>query len=47
MTEALKWHLISKQNGASDPELDAMFAPMSAESRAKAQAEVQHFMTGK
>ena len=36
MTEALKWHLISKQNGASDPELDAMFAPMSAESRAKA-----------
>jgi TPR repeat protein len=47
MTEALKWHLISKQNGASDPELDAMFAPMSAESRARAQAEVQHWFTGK
>ena len=31
-----KWHLISKQNGASDPELDAMFAPISAENGAKA-----------
>ena len=47
MVEALKWHLIAKQGGASDPELDAMFAPMSADSRAKAQAEVNHWLTGK
>ena len=47
LVEALKWHLISKQNGASDPELDAMLAPMSAESKQKAQAEVNHWFTGK
>ena len=36
MVEALKWHIISKAGGNSDPMLDEMFAPMSAESRAKA-----------
>jgi hypothetical protein len=47
MVEALKWHLISKQNGASDPELDAMLASLSTEAKQRAQAGAQHWLTGK
>jgi TPR repeat protein len=46
VVEALKWHTIAKRGGAGDPELDAMFAPMSAESRAKADAEVKRWFDG-
>jgi hypothetical protein len=35
--EGFKWHLIAKTAGASDPDLDARFAQMSAEDQKKAE----------
>ena len=38
--EALKWHTIAKTAGKGDPELDQALSTMSAEDKAKADAEV-------
>jgi hypothetical protein len=36
--EGFKWHLVAKTAGKGDPELDAEFAKLSPEDRAKAEA---------
>ena len=47
MTEAMKWHLIAKAAGNGDPMLDEMFAPMSAENKARAEDGVKRWFSGK
>ena len=47
MTEALKWHLIAKARGNGDPTLDEMLAPLSAESKAKAEDAARRWYSGK
>jgi hypothetical protein len=47
MTEALKWHLIAKSGGNGDPMLDEMLAPLSAESRAKAEDGARRWFGGR
>ena len=47
MTEALKWHLIAKARGNGDPTLDEMLAPLSAESKAKAEEAARRWYSGK
>jgi TPR repeat protein len=47
MIEALKWHLIAKSGGNGDPMLDEMLAPLSAESRAKAEDAARRWFSGK
>jgi hypothetical protein len=43
----MKWHLIAKSGGNGDPMLDDMFAPMSAESKAKAEEGARRWFRGK
>ena len=47
MTEALKWHLIAKARGAGDPMLDEMLAPLSADSKARAEEAAKRWYSGK
>ena len=44
-TEAIKWHLISKAGGDSDPELDLFASKQSASVRDAAQKEADKWMS--
>jgi TPR repeat protein len=47
--EGLKWHIVAKNAGKGDPELDEALAGLSAEDRAKAQGAARKWIgnTGK
>jgi TPR repeat protein len=45
-TEAIKWHIIAKAGGASDPELDLFAAKQSPEVRAAAEQKAKKWLTG-
>jgi len=42
--EGFKWHLVAKTAGKGDPELDAEFAKLGPEDRAKAEALAHHWL---
>ena len=42
--EALKWHLVAKNAGKGDPELDEALAQLSPEDRAKAEAAARRWL---
>jgi hypothetical protein len=45
--EGFKWHLVAKTAGKGDPELDAEFAKLSPEERAKAEALAHRWLGDK
>jgi uncharacterized protein len=44
-TEAVKWHIISKAGGASDPDLDLFAAKQPADVRDAAQKEADKWLS--
>jgi hypothetical protein len=45
--EGLKWHLVAKSVGKGDPALDEALAQLSAEDRAKAEADARRWLGSK
>ncbi|HJZ20159.1 MAG TPA: HcpA family protein, partial [Bradyrhizobium sp.] len=45
--EGFKWHIVAKTAGRGDPELDAQFAQLSPEDRAKAEAAAKKWLGAK